>query len=300
MRATAVIAALLAATASGYSVRTIKTLYDGLHESSVEDVFDGTLVKTTGVADPAPALEKAWSSGLGASVAAATKKKPADCATLKTAKGKISSCAEPLLASMMKGAAEPDNAPCPDTFDGASMTSQLFWAPYAGASAAMRSAAVVHCQPIFRCRHMRSSTCCMRLLLMPAAVNPLGPCRSGIQPYHGSPPPLVHFEGLKSTVLGDHAATSTNGVVTLPRPTDKDNRLASPPMAAAVDNMQWRSNVVARIAHLAAVAALLPSPVSGAKKLGAAFHGVCARAGITLARVIWLIDASFVATTAVS
>lgn len=235
MRAAAVIAALLAATASAYSVKTIKTLYDGLHESSVEDVFDGTLAKTTGVADASAALEKAWSSGLGASVAAATKKKPEECTALKTAKGKISPCAEPLLASMMKGAAEPDNAPCPDTYDGASMTTQLFWAPY-------------------------------------AAINPLGPCRSGIQPYHGSPPPLVHFDGLGKTVLGDAHAVSPTGVVTLPRPKDTMNRLNAPPMAAAVDNTQWRSNVVARIAHLAAVAALAPSPVAGAKKLGAAFH----------------------------
>lgn len=105
-----------------------------------------------------------------------------------------------------------------------------------------------------------------------AAVNPLGPCRSAIQPYHGSPPQLVMVDGLAKTQLGAAAAVTGAGISVLARPTDANNALVNPPLAASIDNMQWRTNIVARIAHLAAVSALLPSPLAAAAKIGAAFH----------------------------
>jgi hypothetical protein len=79
-------------------------------------------------------------------------------------------------------------------------------------------------------------------------------------------------DGLAKTQLGNAAAVTGAGISVLARPTDANNALVNPPLAASIDNMQWRTNIVTRIAHLAAVSALLPSPLAAAAKIGAALH----------------------------
>jgi hypothetical protein len=110
-------AALLASSAGAYSVKSFKTLYDGLHETSVDEVLSQSYKTIIGLT-ASKALDAQWAAGLGASFAPLFK---GDC-----------SCFKLLVTKLEVGAAEPDNSACPDTFNGASMVAQLKYAPYAG------------------------------------------------------------------------------------------------------------------------------------------------------------------------
>jgi hypothetical protein len=125
-------AALLASSAGAYSVKSLKTLYDGLHETSVEEALSQAYKPLIGL-PASTALDAQWSAGLGASFAPLYTGK-GDCTKAKDAKGAFTACFKLLVDKLGAGAAEPDNAACPDTFKGASMVAQLKYAPYAGES----------------------------------------------------------------------------------------------------------------------------------------------------------------------
>lgn len=180
-------------------VKGITTKFqDGLHEQSVSSALAGEHdTMPGGGATSLGLVLPHWNAGLGAviseSYASTCKVLTSRCrssctASLKSRKDAASNgCWKWFVEEIKTGAKEPDNKSCPSTPSHADMIHQAVFSGY-------------------------------------AAVNPLGICRTAIQVWHATPPPLVSVLDLKNTVIAPAervaalSAALGPGVAVLPYP----------------------------------------------------------------------------------
>jgi len=82
-------------------------------------------------------------------------------------------------------------------------------------------------------------------------------CRTAVQVYHGSPPPLVPVDDLQHTPLDNGYAGSDNAI---------------PKLYAVVSNRQWRTHVLRTMAVEFVYSIVMPDLSEAAKRLGNLFH----------------------------